>query len=84
MTFWKPGTAGPGAGTDLSRASESDRELLPYLYNPRHSLPLSQQRAALPIARHRLFHINTCSPSFPFRCLCLSASFLCLLVMFLT
>ena len=54
MTFWKPGTSAPGA-EDLSRASESISEQLPYLHNPRNSLPLSQQRSALPIAKYRLF-----------------------------
>ena len=54
MTFWKPGTSAPGA-EDLSRASENINEQLPYLYNPRNNLPLSQQRSTLPIAKHRLF-----------------------------
>lgn len=53
MSFWRPGTSAPGA-SDLSRASESEQEQLPYLYNPHAGLPIAQQRAALPIAKHRL------------------------------
>ena len=76
MTFWKPGTSGPG-GSDLSRASESDKELLPYLYNPRGSLPLSQQRAALPIAKHRLF-FHFFSPQFFIKSSCFLVLVSCL------
>lgn len=43
LTFWKPGTVGPGS--NLDRASEVEENVIPYA--PGHS-PLS-----LPISKHR-------------------------------
>lgn len=44
--FWKPGTSGPGG---LERGDDSVQVVNPKLSN----LPLSAQRQALPVYRHR-------------------------------
>ncbi len=53
MAFWKPGAAAPRLGVERP-AGLSDADASSTLgFNPRHKLPLKQQRTLLPIAQAR-------------------------------
>ncbi|KAF8964126.1 hypothetical protein BDZ97DRAFT_946985 [Flammula alnicola] len=60
LTFWKPGTAGPGS--NLDRASEKEENIIPYA--PQDSyLSIQGQQERLPIFKHReklLYCIEKC------------------------
>ncbi|KAF8197384.1 P-loop containing nucleoside triphosphate hydrolase protein [Pholiota molesta] len=50
LTFWKPGTAGPGS--NLDRASEKEENVIPYA--PQDSyVSIQRQQERLPIYKHR-------------------------------
>lgn len=53
LTFWKPGTAGPGS--TLDRSTEEEGNVVQSA--PSHdSLSLAAQRERLPIWKHRMFN----------------------------
>lgn len=60
LTFWKPGTVGPGSSLD--RASELEETVVPYA--PSNSyLSIQSQQERLPIFKHRkpnahLYHLS--------------------------
>jgi hypothetical protein len=57
LTFWKPGTAGPGS--TLDRATEEEGNVVQSA--PSHgSLSLEAQRERLPIWKHRMFSSPVC------------------------
>lgn len=50
LTFWKPGTTGPGS--NLDRSSETEENIVPYA--PADSFSsIRTQRERLPIFKHR-------------------------------
>lgn len=60
LTFWKPGTAGPGS--TLDRATEEEGNVVQSA--PSHgSLSLEAQRGRLPIWKHRMFSSSIYVPS---------------------
>jgi ATP-dependent RNA helicase DDX35 len=50
LTFWKPGTAGPGS--NLDRSSETEENIVPYALADSFS-SIRSQRERLPIFKHR-------------------------------
>lgn len=51
MAFWRPGAAAPGVGIERPEDFNDAEAASTIGFNPRHSLPLQQQRNMLPIAR---------------------------------
>lgn len=55
LTFWKPGTAGPGS--NLDRATEKEENVIPYA--PQDSyVSIQRQQERLPIYKHRTHSIR--------------------------
>ncbi|KAK1928787.1 putative ATP-dependent RNA helicase DHX35 [Phytophthora citrophthora] len=62
--FWRPGATLPGADAEaeVARDLPKDAEVPAIQFNPLHGLPLSAQRARLPVSKHRdeiLYAIET-------------------------
>lgn len=54
LTFWKPGTAGPGS--NLDRASQVEESIVPYAPQDGY-LSVRGQQERLPIFKHRQYFI---------------------------
>lgn len=54
MAFWRPGTSAPGLQAERPEGLADEAAASTLHLNPRHNLPLQQQRKLLPIARVRL------------------------------
>jgi hypothetical protein len=51
MAFWKPGAQAPGLAAERPEGHNEAEASSMINFNPRHSMPLQQQRNMLPIAK---------------------------------
>lgn len=54
MAFWRPGASAPGLQAERPDGLADEAAASTLHLNPRHNLPMQQQRTLLPIARVRL------------------------------